>query len=69
MIQFKVTGTPPSTSAGQGENEISKYNCAQQSAKYLIICELCDIRDGNHLARNIISKAEVCNLLDILCTA
>ena len=33
-----------------------------------IIRELCDIRDGRHIACDIISKAEVCSLLDIFCT-
>ena len=33
-----------------------------------IIRELCDIRDGKHVACDIISKAEVCSLLDIICT-
>ena len=34
----------------------------------LIIRELCDIRDGRHIAFDHISKAEVCSLLDIICT-
>ena len=33
-----------------------------------IIRELCDIRDGRHIACDNISKAEVCSLLDIICT-
>ena len=33
-----------------------------------INCELCDIKDGRHIACDIISKAEVCKLLDIICT-
>ena len=33
-----------------------------------IIRELCDIRDGRHIACDIISKTEVCSLLDIICT-
>ena len=32
------------------------------------ICELCDIRDGRHIACDIISKEDVCSLLDIICT-
>ena len=37
-------------------------------ANMSIIRELCDIRDGRHIAFDIISKAEVCSLLDIICT-
>ena len=34
------------------------------------ICELhvCDIEDGRHITCGIISKGEVCNLFDIICT-
>ena len=34
----------------------------------VIIIRICDIRDGRHIACDIISKAEVCSLLDIICT-
>ena len=37
-------------------------------ANMSIIRELCDIRDGRHIACDIISKTEVCSLLDIICT-
>ena len=37
-------------------------------ANMIIIRELCDIRDGRHIACDIISKTEVCSLLDIICT-
>ena len=30
--------------------------------------ELCDITDGRHIACGIISKADVCSFLDIICT-
>ena len=33
-----------------------------------IIRELCDIRDVRQIACDIISKTEVCSLLDIICT-
>ena len=33
-----------------------------------IIRELCDIRDGRQIACDIISKAEVCSWIDIICT-
>ena len=37
-------------------------------ANMSIIRELCDSRDGIHRACDIISKTEVCSLLDIICT-
>ena len=43
----------------------STQNCPPNMS---IIRELCDIRDGRHIACDIISKAEVCSLLDIICT-
>ena len=43
----------------------SAQNCP---ANMSIIRELCDIRDGRHIACDIISKTEVCSLLDIICT-
>ena len=43
----------------------NRQNCP---ASMSIIRELCDIRDGRHIVSYIISKAEVCSLLDIICT-
>ena len=37
-------------------------------ANMSIIRELCDIRDGKHIACDIMSKTEVCSLLDIIST-
>ena len=41
---------------------------AQNCPPMSINRELCDIRNGKHIACDIISKAEVCSLLDIICT-
>ena len=43
-------------------------NAQNCPANMSIIRELFDIRDGRHIACDIISKAEVCSLLDIICT-
>ena len=42
---------------------INVQNCPLNMSN---IRELCGIKDGRHIACDIISKAEICNLLDII---
>ena len=53
---------------GKVKMKYQNKNAQNCPANMAIIRELCDIRDGRHIACHIIFKAEVCSLLDIICT-
>ena len=53
---------------GKVKMKYQNKNSQNCPANMSIIRELCDIRDGRHIACDIISKTEVCSLLDIICT-
>ena len=53
---------------GKVKIKYQNKNAQNCPANMSIIRELCDISDGRHIACDIISKAEVCSLLDIICT-
>ena len=53
---------------GKVKMKYRNKNAQNCPANMSIIRELCDIRDGSHIACDIISKTEVCSLLDIICT-
>ena len=53
---------------GKVKMKYQNKNAQNCPANMSIIRELCDIRDGRHIACDIISKTEVCSLLDIICT-
>ena len=53
---------------GKVKMKYQNKNAQNCPANMSIIRELCVIRDGRHIACDIISKAEVCSLLDIICT-
>ena len=53
---------------GKVKMKYQNKNAQNCPANMSIIRELCDFRDGRHIACDIISKTEVCSLLDIICT-
>ena len=53
---------------GKVKMKYQNKNSQNCPANMSIIRELCDIRDGRHIACDIISKTEVCSLLVIICT-
>ena len=53
---------------GKGKIKYQNKNAQNCPANMSIIRELYNIRDGRHIACDIISIAEVCSLLDIICT-
>ena len=53
---------------GKVKMKYQNKNAQNCPANMSIIRELCDIRDGRYIACDIIFKAEVCSLCDIICT-
>ena len=53
---------------GKVKMKYQNKNVQNCPANMSIIRELCDIRDGRYIACDIISKTEMCSLLDIICT-
>ena len=55
---------------GKVKMKYQNKNAQNCPSNMSIVRELCDIRDGRHtcIACDIISRAEMCSLLDIICT-